>query len=234
MIMNELSKINLTKRLDLSHTDFRNEGHALHFHANSFEIVFYDKLKDMQQSFISEKRAIEFDCCIQYDFYKEFLEKNKKEVIRMEVRLVNKRKIRDLMNKIHVTKSLTFSNLMNSGISRSVLYYYWKKITDDLLLFSFDDNKPEDLYHDILLNNNLKPNMALKLLGSLMLIDSSGVRGFRALIESSTSTRNSQRLIRTVKKLKLKKDIKYRAISYIDKILNEFERLCSYDYIENT
>lgn len=48
MIISELGKLNLTKRLDLNKTDYRNEGHAVRFHANSYEVVFYDKIKDLE------------------------------------------------------------------------------------------------------------------------------------------------------------------------------------------
>ena len=88
MIINELKKINLTKRLDLSNTDFRNEGNVLHYHANSYEVVFYDKMKDMQQSLTSEKRAIENYNAFQLDLFKSFASKKHLEVMR--AKLLNK------------------------------------------------------------------------------------------------------------------------------------------------
>jgi hypothetical protein len=36
MVMSELDLIDLTTRLDLSRTDYRNKGHAIRYHANSF------------------------------------------------------------------------------------------------------------------------------------------------------------------------------------------------------
>lgn len=44
MAISDLQRIDLTKRLDLSRTDYRNEGHAIRYHANRFEVIFYDKL----------------------------------------------------------------------------------------------------------------------------------------------------------------------------------------------
>ena len=61
MVMDELKRIDLAKRLDLSHTDYRNEGQAIRYHANSFEVTFYDKLKDLEKARYSEKRGIERD-----------------------------------------------------------------------------------------------------------------------------------------------------------------------------
>jgi len=233
LIMTELSKMNLTKRLDLNITDFRNEGHALRLHANSFEIVFYDKIKDMQQSFVSEKRAIESDCCINNSIYQDLLGKGQKEVLRMEVRLSNRTKIKELLKKIDASNNLTFASLMSSTISKNVLLYYWSKIINDLVLFSFKEKNPEDLYNDLILNNDLKPHMALKMLGALIIVNSCGSRGLRTMMESHTSKRNSQRMIRDLKNLKLKSDVKYRAVSYINESLEEFYRVCLFDYFES-
>src|SRR5205823_12724511 len=58
MVMRELERIDLAQRLDLARTDYRNEGYAIRYHANSFGLVFYDKLKDLQQAQCSEKRAV--------------------------------------------------------------------------------------------------------------------------------------------------------------------------------
>ncbi|MCL4386307.1 MAG: hypothetical protein M1326_08360 [Cyanobacteria bacterium] len=49
MVINELNKINLTKRLDIDKTSYRNEGQVIHYHCNSFEIAIYDKIKDLSQ-----------------------------------------------------------------------------------------------------------------------------------------------------------------------------------------
>lgn len=53
--LEKLSKANINQRLDLNQTDFRNEGHSLKYRANSFEVVFYDKLKDLNKAKMSEK-----------------------------------------------------------------------------------------------------------------------------------------------------------------------------------
>ena len=63
-------RIDLTKRLDLSRTDYRNEGHAIRYHANSFEVIFYDKLKDLAQARKSEKRGLEQDYGVQEEIFR--------------------------------------------------------------------------------------------------------------------------------------------------------------------
>ena len=47
MVINELKKCSSTKRLDTNQIQYRNDGHALKLHANSYELIVYDKLKDL-------------------------------------------------------------------------------------------------------------------------------------------------------------------------------------------
>lgn len=61
MYLKEIQKANISQRLDFNQTDFRNEGHSLKFRTNSYEVAFYDKLKDLERAKISEKRAVEED-----------------------------------------------------------------------------------------------------------------------------------------------------------------------------
>ena len=70
--LERLSRIDLNQRLDLNQTDFRNEGHSLKFRANSFEVAFYDKMKDLRKAKISEKRAEERENAIQISSLKSW------------------------------------------------------------------------------------------------------------------------------------------------------------------
>lgn len=83
-----------------SHTDYRNEGHAVRYHANTFEVTFYDKMKDLQKAHYSERRAIERDNRIQFDIFKRNPVPKQLEVLRMEVRLGTRTKIKSLMKQI--------------------------------------------------------------------------------------------------------------------------------------
>ena len=71
MVMSELDLIDLSGRLDLSRTDYRNKGHAIRYHANCFEVTFYDKLKDLEKASYSEKRAIERNYGAQLEILKK-------------------------------------------------------------------------------------------------------------------------------------------------------------------
>ena len=88
MVMSELDLIDLTARLDLTRTDYRNKGHAIRYHANSFEVMFYDKLRDLEKARYSEKRAIERNYGAQLEMLNGRNSSPKPlEVLRIEVRL---------------------------------------------------------------------------------------------------------------------------------------------------
>lgn len=53
MILSELHKIDLSQKIDIGTERFRNGGHALHYHTNTRDIVFYDKMKDLEKAKIS-------------------------------------------------------------------------------------------------------------------------------------------------------------------------------------
>ena len=66
MVMHELSKIDpahqagpLTHRLP--------ERRTIRYHANSYKVTFYDKVKDLEKARYSEKRAMERDSSVQLD-----------------------------------------------------------------------------------------------------------------------------------------------------------------------
>ena len=62
-----IEKLDISKRLDIAKTDYRNGGQIIRFHTNSYEVAFYDKVADLKQSIISEKRALENYNLIQQD-----------------------------------------------------------------------------------------------------------------------------------------------------------------------
>jgi len=114
--LERLSKINLNQRLDLNQTDFRNEGHSLKFRANSFEVAFYDKMKDLHKAKISEKRAEEKGNAIQLKLFEKVQIKKPFEVLRMEVRLNRRQKLRQVLKNIGIETEPTFQSLFRKDI----------------------------------------------------------------------------------------------------------------------
>ena len=133
MYLKEIQKANINLRLDFNQSDFRNEGHSLKFRTNSFEVAFYDKIKDLERAKISEKRAIEEDNFIQmglFDNIQRYRRQKSFEVLRMEIRLNQKQKIRQVLKKIGLEVEPTFQNLFKKEIAKRVLLYHLNQIED--------------------------------------------------------------------------------------------------------
>ena len=179
--LEQLAKINLNKRLDLNKTDFRNEGHSLKFRANSFEIAFYDKMKDLQQAKTSDKRAEEKENAIQLNLFENVLTRKPFEVLRMEVRLNRRQKLKHTLKCVGVNADPTFKSVFKKAIARKVLLYYMAEIESSypaILLYNNKDHK--DFISDLIIHNpGLGLRKALQMLGARMLIDEVGVREFR-------------------------------------------------------
>lgn len=220
MVISELGRLNLTKRLDLNKTDYRNEGHAVRFHANSYEVVFYDKIKDLEQARISEKRTMEIDNWVQLGMLKNGSLPSGLEVLRMEVRLNTRRKIKSLCEKLGLPPPQTLRDALWRDIAQTILLYFWGLIERELNVVSLSQHKPEDLCQ-ILTSGGMKPAKALQVLGGLSLIQSVGIRGLRSIM-GKTSSRTWQRLKKDLEKCPISGSSKTQMMSQIREPLIEF------------
>ena len=183
--LEQLTKLNINKRLDTNRTDFRNEGHSFKYRANSFEIVFYDKMKDLQQAKVSEKRAEEKDNSLQLDLFDTFTSKRPFEVLRIEIRLNKRQKIRQILKKIDKELEPTFINIFNQDTAKKVLLYYINEIEEAYPpLLTYQYSSPKKFFTGFLATNpKVKLTPALKMLGLRVLLDDIGVREFREMIK---------------------------------------------------
>lgn len=181
--LSQLTKLNINKRLDTNRTDFRNEGHSFKYRANSFEIVFYDKIKDLQQAKVSEKRAEEKDNALQLGLFDFLTQRQPLEVLRVEIRLNKRGKISQILKKIGKEVELTFTNIFNQDTAKRVLLHYINEIEDaypPLLTYQYDS--PKKFFERLLVANpKLKPTQALELTAFRALLEEIGVREYRQM-----------------------------------------------------
>lgn len=181
--LSQLAKLNINMRLDTNRTDFRNEGHSFKYRANSFEIVFYDKIKDLQQAKISEKRAEEKDNALQLGLFNVLKQQKPFEVLRFEVRLNQKQKIRQVFKKIGKDLEPTFINVFNQDIAKRVLLKYIEEMEEaypSLLLHQ--QYSPKNFFTSFLTKNpKTKLTTILKMLGLRVLLEEIGIREFREI-----------------------------------------------------
>ncbi len=182
--LQELRKINLNKSLDLNQTDFRNEGQAVKYHSNDFEVILYDKLSDLKQAKKSDKRTIEKDNDLQLNLFQNIKLKQPFEVLRIEVRIGNRKKLSQVIEKLKFKNtSLIFSNLFSSFISKQILLSVVKHIENrcpKVLKLEFDTL--QELASSLQIKNpSLSYSRLLKVIGATALLQELGVREFRNL-----------------------------------------------------
>ena len=183
--LTQLTKLNINKRLDTNRTDFRNEGHSFKYRANSFEIVFYDKIKDLQQAKVSEKRAEETDNALQLGLFDILTKRKPLEVLRIEIRLNKRQKISQILKKISREVEPAFTNIFSQDTAKKVLLHYLSEIEDaypPLLVYQYDS--PKKFFEGLLIANpKLKPTQALELTAFRALLEEIGVREYRKMTE---------------------------------------------------
>lgn len=183
--LEQLTKLNINKRLDTNRTDFRNEGHSFKYRANSFEIVFYDKIRDLKQAKVSEKRAEEKDNALQLGLFDLLSQRKPYEVLKMEIRLNKRQKINQILRKIGKEIKPTFVNIFNQDTAKKVLLYYLNEIEEAYPpLLVYEQETANSFFDSILLNQqDIGLSKAIKMVGLRVLIKEKGVREFRQKIK---------------------------------------------------
>ena len=203
-IIGKIKEANIKISLDVNQTDFRNDGHSYKWHANSYEVAFYDKIKDLEASKFSEKRALEKDNAIQLGLFDTIKEKKRFEVLRMEVRLNKRQKIRQLFNTLGIQSELTFKSLFDPTISQKVLMHYLDEIESRRsILLDYKTTTPKALLSDLIVRNpQMGPQRVLQAFGLKQVFDTVNPRELRAMF-GRKSKRSWYRLIAEAKKIKL-------------------------------
>jgi hypothetical protein len=236
MALNELSAIDLNRRLDLSRTDYRNEGHAIRYHANSFEVTFYDKLADLRAARVSEKRAIERDSAIQAGLFlgaSPF--PNDLEVLRMEVRLGTRAKILNVLKRIGADPGSepTFAALFDVSLAKSVLLHFLDGIQSQALVGAGSrSERPEELLDRLAreARGAARPGYLLQQVGFTVLVGSVGLRGLGALMGRHCSARSWQRYKRQMAAAGMGRTEGSGALAQVNAALRQFRPLRLADF----
>lgn len=156
--------------LDSNRTNYRNAGHCFKYHCNTYEIVFYDKLSDVQMiNSKGRKRAIDGDCIFDIKLLNKVRTKRKKfEILRMEVRLNKRSKIQQLCTTLNIKNDLTLRKLFRPAIARKVLLHYYITLLESKSssLIDFKPLNDKALLTAIAVHNpQLKPKQILQFFG---------------------------------------------------------------------
>lgn len=183
--ISKIEEANIKLSLDINQTDYRNTGHSYKWHSNAYEVVFYDKIRDLEQAKKSDKRSMEKDNAIQLHLYDTLHSKKMFEVLRMEARLNNKRKIEQLLKKLDIKAQLTFKGLFKTNIARKVLLHYLDEIERARPpLLDFKASNAKSLLVALIFNNStLSPRRILQLYGMKLALEHVSLRELRTMLD---------------------------------------------------
>jgi hypothetical protein len=203
--INKIKEAQLNRALDVNETTFRNDGHSYKWHCNAYEVVFYDKIKDLEQAQKSEKRSLEKDNLLQAPFIKKLKNRKMKfEVLRMEVRLNKRQKIKQIFAKLNIKADFTFKKLFKPAISRKVLLHYLDELSHKrLALLDYKAHSDHALLTTLTLNNlHLSPKRIIQLFGLKKALETMSLGQLRQIF-AHCSQRSWHRLLVDAKKISL-------------------------------
>ncbi len=181
----ELSKLNLNQKLDLERVSFRNDGESIQLYANRHSLVLYDKINDLNKP---AKRAIDKDQTNKQMNLFEYIKKEKRslEILRLEVRLSYKDKMKEILEKVCFTDNPLFKNIFKKDLCQKIAKLYWEEFFGkNLFLFSVNNN-PQMILQKILMRypkTNIRT--AVMLVGlNVLCKDEEGIRGFRSIAKN--------------------------------------------------
>lgn len=227
--ISKIKETNISLALDINQTDYKNEGHGYKWHCNSYEVAFYDKIKDLEKARISEKRATENDNALQLHLFDELQKRKRFEVLRMEVRLNTRPKIKWMLKTLGIETELTFKGLFNSATSQKVLLYYINELQRQrLAIIDFKPKSPKDLLATLTINNpKLGLRKILQLFGLKQAFEAVNPRELRTMFGKYTN-RSWQRLIAEVNQVNVPKT--KNPFTLLTEHLNTFEPLKLVDF----
>jgi hypothetical protein len=222
--INKIKEANVRFSLDTNQTDYRNEGHSYKWHCNSYEVVFYDKIKDLEKAKQSSKRALEKDNELQLHLFKALENRHKLEFLRMEVRLNKRTKIKQLFKKLKINADLTFKKLFKPAIAKKVLLHYLDELEKNrspLLNFKAMDDKAflAQLSFD---NPDITPKQAMMLLGFKRALEAVPLRELKTII-GKNKPQSWNRLINDTNKIRL--SMMHNPFKEIRKCIEEFKAI---------
>lgn len=183
-VIKSISTADISKVYDVELIKYKNGGQAFHIHTNCEDIVIYDKVEDLKQAKISDKRSIEDDNHIQLKILDKLKDKQGLSVIRFEVRLNGKRKIRASLDDAGVEyENLSLRTLFKTDTAQKVLLNAWNKLVATVPKVPLSDEDPLALFDDITKNTSITKQQAEAKLGALWLLSVKDTRAIRNIYD---------------------------------------------------
>ena len=219
-VLKVLEKVNLTKKMDLTKQTFYNGGESLQYWSKTHSFVMYDKKRDYckPKSRATDKDRGPDTMSIFDDFHLL------PEILKMEVRLTQKRKLNEIMVSVGSKKDPSFEDIFKSKICQKIINLYWDTLVYDNNYFLFHSTSgPQNFLRQILKNTTgIKQKRALYLVGLIQTVeDDGGIMGLRKMLK--ISNRAWYRIVDDFRKLDFLEDEGLEWVLDIKTQLSKFE-----------
>jgi hypothetical protein len=174
--INKIRQANVRLSLDTNQTHYRNDGHSYRWHCKSYEVIFYDKMRDLYKerprSLVAKSRP------------------KKLEILRMEVRLNKRQKIKQLFNALNIKSDYTFKKLFKPAISKRILLHYIDELERmrPAWLDQKVDNDKQLLAMLIMNNPAMGAKQILQMYGLRKILESMTIRELRTMLGNKQRT----------------------------------------------
>jgi hypothetical protein len=228
-----LYKADMGRGKDINMREYRNGGTALYFYATYYNVIFYDKLRDIATP---KNKAVDKD---KIKSEKAFIKDNniEQEILRFEVRLNKQTKLNYFLSEMlgKEIKNITLEEIFKKELCQKALLKTWGEITNipaNQLAFKMG-NSPEEVFDEMIKSLNPEQtkkvhslNKTLASFGLYTLIQNKGVRWTRNRIEKNWTEKSWNRLSDKIKEsaTSLKRIPDLNAIGDIKSALDKFER----------
>jgi len=193
-VIRELGKINPNKHFDFARARFVNDGENLYMHTRAHEFVIYDKISDLAKD---KKRAIDkYQTPYQQELFKGL--NRQKEILRLEIRLSQKRKLNAIFEKLGFAKNPTFHDAFSLDKSTKVINYYWDTmIAGQSASLFVPSPTPKDLLNQVLIARKSAKGKTAVYLAALILFarDGNGLRELRSILAKRVDDRTWYRIV---------------------------------------
>ncbi|MEA1963479.1 MAG: hypothetical protein U9M94_04575, partial [Patescibacteria group bacterium] len=157
---------------------------SLQFHANSHELILYDKMADMKKTPV---RSI--------DKLKSNIANLPLKILRYEVRLIKKIKMNAILERLSYSSNPTLQDIFKSRLCKQVLLTYWEDFFGFNIIFSPQNTPLGTLREIATIKPCIKIKKAIYLTGLLQSIKSeNGMGGLRSLSQELYPNNNWQKI----------------------------------------
>ena len=181
-VLRTLNKLDVSQIYDFQKDRYRDGGHVLHIHSNSFEIAFYDKIKDLRKAKVSDKRGFENNNLVQLNLLEKLKEYRPMEVLRYEVRFNRRASIKRAFPDLD---RWTFESLFKKQLCKDTLLKHWNKLSGSVDMLSLDVKQPFELLQNYLDDNqNMAPQASLAAVAGMLIANQVGFSDLRSTLEA--------------------------------------------------